>query len=75
MKEAIIQYNDDPDTDGNHMVISWKPLVRCKDCKHLIDDPLFMDDGYCRKMREDYYIKFKPNADWFCADGEKKDDG
>ena len=46
-------------------------VVRCKDCKHLIDHPLFMDDGYCRKMREDYCIKFKPNADWFCADGQR----
>lgn len=62
---------------------AWKPkeketnmveVVRCKDCKHLIDDPLFMDDGYCRKMREDYYIKFKPNADWFCADGKWKEE-
>ena len=32
MKEAIIQYNDTP--SGGCMAISWKPLIRCKDCKH-----------------------------------------
>lgn len=47
-------------------------LVRCKDCKHLIDHYGFMDDGYCKKMREDYYVKFKPKMDFYCADGVKK---
>lgn len=48
-------------------------VVRCKDCKHLIDHYGFMDDGYCNKMREDYNAKLKPKKDWFCADGERKD--
>lgn len=46
-------------------------IVRCKDCKYLINHHGFMDDGYCEKMREDYNAKFKPKRDWFCADGEK----
>ena len=65
MKEAIIQYNDDPDADGNHMVISWKEIVRCKDCKYL-NAPA---DGipFCK------HIKTFVGADWFCADGERKE--
>ena len=62
MKEAIIQYNDDPDADGGHMVISWKEIVRCKDCK-------YNDDGEC-------VIKagwFPVTPDWFCADGTRRD--
>ena len=63
MKEAIIQYNDDPDADGNHMVITWKELVRCKECKN-INAPT---NGvpFCK------HIKKFVDADWFCADGEK----
>ena len=61
MKEAIIQYNDNPDVDGGHLVISWKPLIRCKDCK--------WNNGYtgCDK----YLIPH--GGDWFCADGEKRE--
>lgn len=53
-------------------VLEMKPLVSCKECKHLIDHYGFMDDGYCKKMREDYNVKLKPKKDWFCADGERK---
>lgn len=49
-------------------------IVRCKDCQYLIDHYGFMDDGYCRKMREEYYVKFKPDKNWFCADGRRKDE-
>lgn len=69
MKEAIIQYNDIP--SGGYLAIGWKPLVRCKDCKHRgnsekcvlsaiseeKDFPLFMLDN---------------RGDWFCADGVVK---
>lgn len=47
-------------------------IVRCKDCKYLIDHYGFMNDGYCKNMRETYDLKFKPEDDWFCADGEHK---
>jgi len=50
-------------------------IVYCKDCEYLIDHYGFMDDGYCKKMREDHYIKFKPEKGWFCADGKKKEGG
>ena len=46
-------------------------IVRCRDCKYLIDHYGFMDDGYCKKMREGYNAKLKPEKDWFCADGQR----
>ena len=61
MKEAIIQYNDNPDADGGHMVISWKPLVRCKDCwKREFDNCPFNE-----------HLGFRPDDNWYCADGER----
>lgn len=48
-------------------------VVHCKDCKHLIDNPMFMNDGYCGKMMDDHCVKFKPDDDWFCAYGEQKE--
>ena len=74
MKEYIIKIDEDKkDIMGNCPLVE-KPqeLVRCKDCKYLIDHYGFMDDGYCENMRETYYLKFKPEDDWFCADGESK---
>ena len=46
-------------------------VVRCKDCKYLIDHYGYMNDGYCANMRDKYGVKFKPDKDWFCADGER----
>lgn len=57
MKEAIIQYEDTP--SGGHLAISWKPLVRCKDCKFA-------------ELCEIAY-RFGEKDDWFCADGERKE--
>ena len=51
--------------------LAW--VVRCKDCRFLIDHYGFMDDGYCRKMKEEYCVKFKPDKNWFCADGVKRE--
>jgi hypothetical protein len=31
-----------------------------------------MNDGYCANMKDKYYIKFKPDKEWFCADGKEK---
>ena len=62
MKEAIIQYNDDPDADGNHMVITWKELVRCKDCKHYNHDK-----KWCQ------HIMSANGGGWVCADGKRKE--
>lgn len=55
-------------------------IVRCKDCKwwDQKDDSPY---GYCHAMKHAYYsshweigIYRTYKADWFCADGERKDD-
>lgn len=58
---------------GKEVELEIMPLVRCKDCKHLIEHYGFMDDGYCKKMQEDYNVKLKPEKCWFCADGEERE--
>lgn len=63
MKEWIIK-----DTLNNKYV---QELVRCKNCRFLINNYGFMNDGYCANMRDKYNVKFKPDKDWFCADGVK----
>ena len=70
MKEAIIQYNDDPDADGNHMVISWKEFVRCKDCKHW-----YFADNRIPSEQENVCGRngIVVTPDWFCADGERRE--
>ena len=65
MKEAIIQYNDTP--SGGHMAISWKPLVRCKDCKWWHESETNKGYGDCGQANG---ITLK-SSDWFCADGER----
>lgn len=67
MKEAIIQYNDDPDSTGGYMLISWKKLVRCKDCKHRDPEDHKCDCGH------DIQWQLPRADDWFCADGIAKD--
>jgi hypothetical protein len=52
---------------------SEQELVRCKDCKYLIDHYGFMNDGYCANMRDEYCVEFKPDKDWFCAGGERRE--
>ena len=53
--------------------LGYVQVVRCKDCRFLIDHYGFMNDGYCANMRDKYDVKFKPDKDWFCADGERKE--
>ena len=50
-------------------------IVRCENCRFLIDHYGFMDDGYCMNMRNKYNIKFKPDKNWFCADGKLREGG
>ena len=69
MKEAIIQYNETP-SEGL-FIISWKPIVRCKDCKH---GKIHGIDVECVAHEE---VSYDPEPwhplDWFCADGVKRD--
>ena len=70
-KEYVVELREEEADElmNEHWV---SEIVLCKDCKYLIDHCGFMDDGYCKKMREDYNAKFKPQRNWFCADGERK---
>ena len=69
MKEAIIQYNDDPDADGNHMVISWKKLVRCKDCKFYQKPEYGFTKGDCTYGS----VWYQTEEDGFCSKAKVKD--
>lgn len=58
-------------------------VVRCKDCKHRPIDMGGHGDGFdmefpdnvCPCQVEDPYYSWVPKDDWFCPDGERKDDG
>ena len=46
------------------------PVIRCKDCKHCIEDK---GDLVSVKVCELNHNKVQPD-DWFCADGEREKD-
>ena len=60
--------------------IEWRPLVRCKDCKHR---PYEDEDGdvyapdwgdyTCPFLCEDSYYNGMPEDDFFCKRGERKE--
>lgn len=66
MSEYIVRETGYPGTLKTEIV---GELVRCKDCQEwehlLIDED---GDSYCPVV--DHYI----SGDWYCADGERKDD-
>ena len=53
-------------------------LVRCKDCKHRPDgtganhDLEFPDDR-CPCQCEDFWYSWKPDNNWFCGNGERRE--
>lgn len=55
-------------------------VVRCKDCKHKpkgtgANHDLVFPDNVCPCQNpEDGWYSWKPNDDWFCADGERKEE-
>lgn len=50
-------------------MMDWNPLVRCKDCKY--HDGL---DGQCPvQSTGDPFYDYKPDDNWFCADGERRE--
>ena len=65
--------------------VEFVKVVRCKYCKHRpIDtgghnygqDLLFPDeDNVCPCQCGDPWYSWMPGDDWFCANGERKDDG
>ncbi|MBR0305499.1 MAG: hypothetical protein IIX07_01650 [Lachnospiraceae bacterium] len=54
-------------------------VVRCKDCIHNpsgtgANHDLEFPDGVCPCQCEDFWYSWKPNDDWFCASGERKEE-
>lgn len=57
-------------------------IVRCKDCKHrpsgtgVNHDLEFPHDEYiCPCRCEDFWYSWMPDDDWYCANGERREDG
>ena len=73
MKEAIIQYNDTP--SGGHLAISWKPLVRCKDCRwgDLSKNIKGKEMIFCYNGDTGIEDGYLHEPEWFCAEGIAKD--
>lgn len=65
----------------NHMpTVDAVEVVRCKDCihkprgtrnKHDMEFP----DEICPCQCDDYWYSWMPYDDWFCAFGERREDG
>lgn len=61
-----------------------KELIRCKDCKHRprrsnVDDEhegfnLEFPDEKCPCQCEDHWYNWMPRDDWYCGNGEGKDE-
>lgn len=87
LKETKYVYHDNGEV-GERLYISFDeidnaptvdavPVVRCKDCKHgqpmiyrHTETPCIM----CSHLLSGFYARlFNPN--WFCADGERREDG
>lgn len=47
-------------------------VVRCKECKYFVKGILL---GTCYKVVSVCGDEIETNPDWFCADGERRDDG
>ena len=70
---------------ANQPAVDAAPVVRCRDCKHRPtdnrvrdDDPtglaIEFPDSRCPCQCEDGWYNWYPNDDWFCANGERRDD-
>lgn len=56
-----------------------RPVVLCRDCKHYRLDPIEIGQMVCVKDADEvdgYFSGFLsyPSEDWFCADGERREE-
>lgn len=80
MAKYIVRETGYPGTLKQGIVGEYVKIVRCKDCKwwdQINDGPY----GYCHACKHAFYsssweinIYRRYKEDWFCADGERKDD-
>lgn len=80
MSEWIIQAETIGKISDGYWYSNGEEIVRCKDCKwwDQIDNGPY---GYCHACKHAFYssnweisIYRRYKEDWFCADGERKDD-
>ena len=81
-KQDLKSFPDFDRNEANYQAsIEWKPLVKCKECKHRPKQPypgaegfnLQFPDGACPYYCDDgYYCEYPPD-DFFCANGERKE--
>lgn len=71
--------------DGLTVNVEVKDLVLCKDCKHRperveesdeydMDTDLEFPDEVCPCQCDDYFYSWMPDDDWFCKNGERKEE-
>ena len=68
------------DSDKTGCVLQVFPLVQCKDCIHRgwYDEKrknYEYPDERCPAQCADFFYGWRPGDDWFCANGEVKQDG
>ena len=73
MKELIIKVDDPSERawDGSSKVFETKELVRCKDCEYAC----ICSDDWVICTHIDSNGNDKHPCDWFCADGEQRQEG
>ena len=67
----------------NDQTVDAVEVVRCKDCKHRIVNEHYSEKGYmileaiCELDTGDFFElgRCAENDEWFCADGERREDG
>ena len=86
IKEYIIKIDEDQDKKDIHggypLIEPPLELVRCKDCKHCPTDPenkgvgplLVFPDEICPCQIDDDWYSWMPDDNWFCAEGERRDE-
>lgn len=63
-----------------HDLRQLEQVVRCKDCKHKpsgsgVNHDIEFPDEICPCQCEDYWYSWMPKDDFFCAWGERREDG
>lgn len=68
-------------TESIKLFQSQPEVIRCKDCKHRPSREFEGAEGFalefpdyrCPCQCDDGYYSWYPNDDWYCADGERKE--
>lgn len=73
VEQIVNRLRSDPETE-------WVEIVRCKDCKHRPIEkfdgiiPPKKDDWKCPCLCDDYFYSWRPKDNFFCANGERRED-